>query len=133
MRLVDGEVDVAWSKRLFAQSASSVSTGYGLRALNTYHFDFHQRFVAVFEKIPRLSAVNSNDSEKQLPAQAQRHRRLALVDNGAHSGLNIRLQSLLFRHSALDVGREPDPGQRPCFRKQGLRVKHCRCKIGMLY
>ena len=55
----------------------------------TDHFDLEKRFVAIIHQVARFSAVDANNTKKQLTAEAQRHRRLALIYNGIHAALDV--------------------------------------------
>lgn len=43
------------------------------RGEGTYHFDLHQSFVAVVQKVSCLAAVDPDDTKEQLASQSQRH------------------------------------------------------------
>jgi hypothetical protein len=86
----------------------------------THHLDFEQSLVAVIHKISRLPTVNSDNTQQQLSAKAQRHRRLALVYYSIDACFDVLLQNMCFVQLALKIGRQPDTGQRPCLRQQGL-------------
>lgn len=95
--------------------------------LDTYHLDLHECLGAVVQQISRLSAVDAHDTQKQLPAQAQRHR--ATGDFGSHNDRDIFgdfvLQDLILRQLLLEICRQPDAGQRPRPRQQVLGKEHC--------
>jgi hypothetical protein len=111
--------------------ATSVLRGGGKKARfggkgrsRAYHLDLEQRFIAVVEQISRLAPVDSDDAEKQLPAQAQSHWRRRLVDHDLDAVFQVRRDAFLLGELALHIGREPDAGQRPRLGEQRVRVEH---------
>lgn len=59
-----------------------------------------------------------------MTTQTQGHWRLVWVNDRIDRVLDAGLQNVGFRELALQVGREPDSGQRPCLGQECLRIKH---------
>jgi hypothetical protein len=74
----------------------------------------------IIKKVPCLPAVNPDNTQQQLTAQTQGHRRLALANDVLHIILKIRLQNILLCEFPLQVGSKPDACQRPGLRQQRL-------------
>ena len=89
----------------------------------TYHLDLHQCFIAVVQKVTRLAAINSDDTQEQLATEAKSQWYLG-SDNGLNTVVNVGLQDLLLGDLALYVGRQPDPGQSPVPLEEGSRIEH---------
>lgn len=91
-----------------------------------YHFDLEQCLVAVVQQIPGLSAVYSDDTEKQLASHSESHWGLRRHDNLLNALCEVRLKDVLLGQLALQVCRQPDPGQGPGLLEEFLRIEHGR-------
>lgn len=89
-----------------------------------YHFDLHHGFVAVIQKVTRLALVDPDDTEQELSTQTQGHRRLVRGDDGLDAVCDIGLEDMVLGQLALQVGRQPDAGERPALLEERLRIEH---------
>lgn len=99
-------------------------TGYGRES---YHFDLHERFGAIVQKITRFSAVNTHDTQEQLPTEAESQRTAGSdirLDNHGDVIVDFVLQDLILGELLLEVGSEPDASQRSVSREEMLWKKH---------
>lgn len=97
-----------------------------VQSLCTHHLDLHQGFIAVVKQVSCLAAVDSDDAEEQLAGQPQRHWCLAGCDDLLDTLGEVGLQDVLLGQLALQVGRQPDAGQRPGLLEERLGIEHGR-------
>lgn len=119
---VVGQVHVPWSESLQLKSVRRF--GVYRKGESTYNLDFVQRLVAVVQQVFGLPAVDFHHTEKQLRTQSQRHGSLPLADDVSHIVFEIGSKHILFGEFALEVGGQPDAGQRACLGQQCVGVKH---------
>lgn len=91
-----------------------------------YHLDLQQRLIAVIQEISGLAAIDPDDTEEQLACHPQSHGSLCRHNDLLHALGEVRLQNMLLGQLALQVGRQPDAGQRPGLLKEFFGVEHGR-------
>ncbi len=89
-----------------------------------YHLDLHQSLITVIQQVTRLSGVDTDHTQEELPGEAQSHRRLIRVDDRIDAVFDGGLEDVGFGELALEVGGEPDAGEGACFGEEGLGVEH---------
>lgn len=60
-----------------------------LEAEETYQLNLHEGFIAVVQQVAGFSAVDSDDTQKQLTAQAECHGSLTRLDDGVDMAFNV--------------------------------------------
>lgn len=91
---------------------------------STHHLDLEKRVGAVFKKVPSLPRVDPDNTQQQLPTQAQRHGRLALSNDVLYIIFQVGREDVLLVELALEVGGEPDTRQRAGLGQERFGVEH---------
>lgn len=93
-------------------------------SFETYHLDLHHGFIAVIQEVTRLALIDSDDTKQKLSTQSQGHGRLVRRDDGLDAVCDIGLEDMVLGELALEVGGEPDAGERPALLEERLRIEH---------